>query len=310
VEVAALAQVFGGKRARPLLLGSVKTNIGHADAAAGVAGIIKTALALHHGLIPPSLHFRRPNPRIDFAAGPFRVAAEPTPWPRGERPRRAGVSSFGIGGTNVHVVLEEAPAPEPPAASRAAEEPDRQVLVLSAKGEPALEALVASLAGHLGQHPDLALADVAYTLQCGRAQMPVRLAFSAASLEEARARLGGGPAGGAFRGAPQDAVALGYLFPGQGSQGPGMAAELYRREPVFRQALDQCAQTLLPILGLDLRPLIAHTPADTQEAAARLRATALAQPAIFSVSYALAQLLGHWGLGAAGMLGQIGRAHV
>jgi amino acid adenylation domain-containing protein len=303
VEVAALAQVFGGKLARPLLLGSVKTNIGHADAAAGVAGVIKTVLALHHGLIPPSLHFRQPNPRIDFASGPFLVAAEPTPWPRGERPRRAGVSSFGIGGTNAHIILEEAPALEPSDASRAAEEPPRQVLVLSAKSEPALEALAVSLAEHLGRNPALALAEVAYTLQRGRGQMPVRLAFSAASLHEAQERLGSGLAGARFMGSPKGLPTLGYLFPGQGAQGQGMAAELYRCQPIFRQALDRCSDILLPILGLDLRPLLAQTPPDQAETAARLRATSLAQPAIFSVSYALAQLLGHWGLNPGGMLG-------
>ncbi|HNP74709.1 MAG TPA: type I polyketide synthase, partial [Kouleothrix sp.] len=165
IEIQALTQAFrlGTARERFCAIGSLKTNIGHLDAAAGAAGLIKAALALRHGQIPPSLHFSQPNPQIDFARSPFYVATSLAPWPGGSHPRRAGVSSFGIGGTNVHMVLEEPPAQAPAQPSTAP-----QLLVLSAKTAPALEAATAQLAGYLDAHPGASLADVAFTLQAGR----------------------------------------------------------------------------------------------------------------------------------------------
>jgi acyl transferase domain-containing protein len=183
IEVAALTKAFRAATDRRgfCALGSVKSNIGHLDAAAGVAGLIKTVLALEHRALPPSLHFSSPNPRIDFESSPFRVNAALTDWPRvGDMPRRAGVSSFGIGGTNAHVVVEEAPPPSPTAPSRPV-----QVFTLSAKSGEALDRTGAALAGHLAEHPELAPADVAHTLHRGRATFPHRRMVVAASLEEA-----------------------------------------------------------------------------------------------------------------------------
>jgi acyl transferase domain-containing protein/acyl carrier protein len=187
VEVAALTQAFDlPGRPGTCALGSVKSNVGHLDAAAGVAGLIKTVLALHHGELPPTLHYDTPNPQIDFASGPFYVHADRRPWPSAGRPRRAGVSAFGIGGTNAHVVLEEAPAwgaERPEAAFR------RHLLPLSAGSETALAEMATRLARHLRAHPEIALADVAYTLQVGRRELGLRLAIVARSAEEAAERL-------------------------------------------------------------------------------------------------------------------------
>ena len=282
VEVAALARVFGG-RDRPLLLGAVKSNIGHADAAAGVAGLIKTVLALHHGTVPPTLHAHTLNPRIDFAAGPFAVAAEAQPWPAGGGPRRAGVSAFGIGGTNAHVVLEQAPpAPaEPPAGGP-------HLLLLSARSDAALEQQAAALAAHLAANPALPLADVAHTLSAGRAVFDHRAAAVVRDVPDAVRALS---APALIRAtAPERPPAVALLFPGQGSQSPRMGEALYRTSPAYREALDRCAAVLEPHIGADLRALL-YGPEDRAADAAALRRTSLTQPALFSVGYATAH---HW----------------
>ncbi|HUP42855.1 MAG TPA: amino acid adenylation domain-containing protein, partial [Thermoanaerobaculia bacterium] len=306
IEVAALAQVFrpaDGSAPVPerCALGSVKTNVGHLDAAAGVAGLIKTILALEHRRIPPSLHFERPNPKIPFAGSPFRVAAEAVEWPAAGGPRRAGVSSFGIGGTNAHAVLEEAPTPPPPGPSR-----PWQLLVLSARTEPALEEASRRLADHLRARPEQPLADVAYTLQVGRRPWGARRALVCRHPEEAVAALDGRDPGGLLSGRAAGArgqadgggPGVVFLFPGQGAQHPGMAAELYRREEVFREAFDRCAEELAPELGVDLRRVLFD-----DAAADRLRETWLAQPALFAVEHSLARLWRSWGIEPAAMLG-------
>jgi amino acid adenylation domain-containing protein len=307
IEVAALGQAFGGRPpgAASCALGSVKTNIGHLDSASGVAGLIKTVLALEHGAIPASLHFSSPNPQLDLAAGPFHVNAALAAWPANGRPRRAGVSSFGIGGTNAHVVLEEAPPAAPSGAARA-----WQLLALSARTPSALEAATDNLARHLVEHPEQELADVAYTLQVGRKSFPHRrLLLCGDRAAAAAALLARDP-----RSVRTQAVAardrpVVFLFPGQGAQHVGMGRELYAQEPAFRAALDRCAGLLAPHLGgLDLRQLL-YPPAGGDEAgpgesaASRLEQTAIAQPALFAVEYALAQLWGEWGVRPAAMLG-------
>ncbi|HSL82457.1 MAG TPA: type I polyketide synthase, partial [Thermoanaerobaculia bacterium] len=301
VEIAALTQAFahGTERRGFCAVGSIKSNLGHLDAAAGVAGLIKVALALQHREIPPSLHFERPNPRIDFEATPFRVAAELRPWEAGAEPRRAGVSSFGIGGTNAHVVLEEAPPPPPAAPSREA-----QLLVLSARTEFALEAAERRLAAWLTAEPEAALADVAYTLQTGRKVFAHRRVVVCRDLEGALSGLGGRRPGEARVGDPEaPPPPVAFLLPGQGAQRVGMAAEPYRGEAAFREALDRCADLLRPHLGLDLRRVLYPGPGQAQEAAARLRQTALAQPALFAVGYALARLWAEWGVEPRALLG-------
>ena len=300
IEVAALTQAFRAGTAEKgfCALGSVKSNIGHVDAAAGVAGLIKTVLALRHGRLPPSLHFKRPNPKIDFASSPFYVNTELRPWPEGPTPRRAGVSSFGIGGTNAHVILEEAP-PIP------ASPPSRlvQLLPLSAKTTEALDTAVAGLARHLREHADVGLADAAWTLQVGRRAFGNRCAVVGRDPSEVATALEGRAPSRVLTGSPRSDGSVVFLFPGQGAQHAGMAAGLYRDEPVFRRELDGCAQALVPHLGFDIRTLIFARPEERESADQRLAETALTQPALFAVEYALARLWMSWGVTPASMIG-------
>lgn len=299
IEVAALARVFGGSSPRRgfCALGSVKSNLGHLDAAAGVASLIKTVLALEHGELPPSINCREPNPAIGFSDTAFRVQTELGAWqvPTGA-PRRAGVSSFGVGGTNVHAVLEEAPPPPPSAP------PPRplELLLLSAASSAARGRARSNLAHHLERHPEAELADVAFTLAVGRRFLPFRAAVVAAdrgaALAELRAKAQEAP--------PAEAKAeVVFLFPGQGSQLLGMGCELYELEPVYRRAFDRCAELALPSLGADLRQLVFAAPGDGAAAAARLTETAHAQPALFACEHALAELLGSWGIRPRALLG-------
>ncbi len=303
IEIAALSQAFhAGTPGRGFCaIGSVKTNLGHLDAAAGVTGLIKAVLVVKHGLIPPSLHFEEPNPAIDFASSPFRVNARLSEWRSDGSPRRAGVSSFGIGGTNAHVVLEEAPAV-------AALEPPRpwHLLLLSAKTATALEAATANLAARLEETADdgLEMADVAYTLQAGRRALSHRRmlvctgrADAAAALRSLdRERVLTREHGGESR-------PVAFLFPGQGSQSPGMGADLHESEPAFREPLDRCAELLRPELARDLRELLFPPAERAEEAARELTCTALAQPALFAVEYALARLWMAWGVQPQAMIG-------
>jgi acyl transferase domain-containing protein len=301
IEVAALTEVFAPRTTRRgfCALGSVKTNVGHLDTAAGVTGLIKTVLALEHGEIPPSLHYEKPNPQIDFAAGPFFVNTALTPWPRGERPRRAGVSSFGIGGTNAHVVLEEAPEPEPPGASR-----PWQLLVLSARTPQALDEATARLATHLAHHSELPLPDVAHTLRLGRRAFLHRRILVCRDTAEAAAALATVDPERVVTGtASTEAPPVAFLFSGQGAQHAGMARGLYETEPVFRRTVDLCAERLNQILRRDLREVLFPVAGGEAEADRELERTDLAQPALFTIEYALARLLEEWGSRATAFLG-------
>ena len=302
IEVAALKKAFGaaGGRRAFCALGSVKTNLGHLETAAGIAGLIKTVLALQHRQIPPSLHFERPNPALELDGSPFYVNTRLAEWISDGRPRRAGVSSFGIGGTNAHVILEEAPAPPPPNPSTRS----AQLLLLSARTPTALAAASRNLGRHLAAQPDLSLADVAFSLQAGRRAFSCRQALVCRDTAEAAqiletldpARLETSVQEPAER-------PLVFLFPGQGTQRAGMTAGLYREEPVFREQIDLCAERLTPLLGLDLRDLLYPPPGKAEEAERRLHETALTQPALFAVEHALAQLWMSWGCQPAAMLG-------
>ena len=301
IEIAALTQAFGSTGALPSVscaLGSVKTNIGHLDAAAGVAGLIKTVLALQHRTLPPSLHFESPNPQIDFAAGPFHVNTAARPWPAGATPRRAGVSSFGIGGTNVHVVLEEAP----PVAVAAAPLP-WCVLPLSARTPQALQQLQSQLAGHLESHPELNLADVAHTLQSGRSAFPYRSALVVSDLPMAVQALRDAAQEPATTPCPDVSPEVCFLFPGAGSQHAHMSAALYASDADFRSDVDDCCEHLLVHEQLDLRPLLLPADDGTAAAQARLERIEFAQPAMFVIEYALARLWMRRGVRPAMMLG-------
>jgi len=302
IEVAALKQVFPPDLAPgSVALGSIKTNLGHLDAAAGVTGLIKAVLALENGEIPPSLHFETPSPELGLDGSPFRVNAEAAAWPRGATPRRAGVSSFGIGGTNVHVVLEEAPS-VPAVAEPAAEQP--HVLALSARTETALEAAAARLAEHLRRHPEQSLSDVAWTLQAGRRAFAHRRVVVARSADEAVAALSGRETRKVWSGfADGSGRPVAFLFPGQGSQYVGMAAGLYADEPAFRERVDHCAELLIPHLGLDLRGLLFPTPELEEEARRLLDRTRFTQPALFTIELALAGMWIERGLRPAAFLG-------
>jgi phthiocerol/phenolphthiocerol synthesis type-I polyketide synthase E len=299
IELSALTEVFRAHTERRGFcgIGSVKSNFGHLSCASGVAGLIKAVLAMEHGAIPPTVHYRNPNPALNLTSSPFYVTTELHPWERDDGPRRAAVSAFGVGGTNAHVVLEEAPAHENSGPGRS-----HQLLVVSARSEAALDAMTIRLASHLTRHPERKLADVAYTLQVGRQAFRYRRSLV---VDEDRvaavAALRSGELGVATSGARPPAVV--FMFPGQGSQYPGMAADLYQSEPVVRQTIDECCDVLVPHLGMDLRDVLFPPASRAETAAADLRDTALAQPALFVVQYALARLWRSWGVHPAAMIG-------
>jgi acyl transferase domain-containing protein/acyl carrier protein len=300
IEIAALTQAFQASTQKKgfCAVASVKTNIGHLDAAAGVAGLIKTVLALKHKQIPPSLHFEKPNPQIDFDNSPFYVNTILKDWEVNGIPRRAGVSSFGIGGTNAHIILEEAPALEVSSHSR-----PWQLLLLSAKTATALETTTANLATHLQQKSNLNLADVAHTLQVGRKAFDHRRLLVCQNLEQAAQSLTSANHPGVLTHyqKPCNRSVI-FMFPGQGSQYVNMAAELYQTEPIFADQVDRCAELLKPHLDLDIRQVIYPNPANSQ-AAQQLGETALTQPALFVIEYALAQLWLAWGVHPEAMIG-------
>jgi amino acid adenylation domain-containing protein/non-ribosomal peptide synthase protein (TIGR01720 family) len=294
VEVAALTAAFGTD-GQYCALGSVKSNLGHLDAAAGVAGLIKATLSVERGELVPTLHYSAPNPAIEFARSPFRVNTAAQPW-HGDGPRRAGVSSFGLGGTNAHVVIEQGPAcPAEPSPRRA------HLIVQSARTPEALDRLREGLARALEADPALDLGDVAHTLQVGRKALGYRSTVVCRSHEEAVTALRtAAPVSQPAGDAPLSTV---FMFSGQGAQRVGMMRELYDLEPVFRAEVDRCAEILLPITGIDVRHALYPDDSAAADAALRLQQTAVAQPALFAVEYALARLWMSWGVRPAAMIG-------
>jgi len=327
IEVAALVEVFGNSpRTALCAIGSVKSNIGHVDAAAGVAGLIKTVLALRHRAIPPSLHYRTPNPKLDFG-GVFTVPTETMPHDPAAGPMRAGVSSFGIGGTNVHVVLEQ-----PPPQSASPAEAPAELLMLSARSAPALDAASRRLAEHLRRHPDDALSNIAHTLRVGRRDFDHRRVLVVGSTAEALEALDD-PESLRSAIAPLERKTVAFMFPGLGDHYPGMGWELYCSQPLFRAAIDDCAELLRrhedgdirdilypgrdwsrPVLDiapetppaegakLDLRAML-RRGADAAPSSSPLDQPTAGQPAIFVTEYALAQLLRGWGIEPGAMIG-------
>ncbi|WP_428029951.1 aminotransferase class III-fold pyridoxal phosphate-dependent enzyme [Ancylobacter sp.] len=287
IEVQALAAAYGEGRTVPLLLGSAKTNIGHLEAAAGIAGLIKMVLALEAGRLPATLHQSSRNPRIAWSDLPVRVVDAATDWPLGA-PRRAGVSSFGFSGTNAHVILEQAPLAPQVAVTEALP----TIFVLSARDEDGLRRLASALGDHLALHPQTPLAAVAAALATGRGTFPYRAACLARGVEEALAGLraiaeGETPIAGATGHAGPERPKVAFLFSGQGSQWPGMAADLYAADDVFRDRVDAAARRLDTDLAVRMfAPEEGNTLTDTAEV----------QPALFALEYALAERLAAFGV--------------
>ncbi len=295
VEIAALTRAFrpGTERTQYCAIGSAKTNFGHTDAAAGITGFMKAVLCLHHRELPPSIHFDEPNPAIDFANSPFYVSRELRPWPGGPSPRRAGVSAFGIGGTNAHVVLEEAPAGRTAPAGGDGGPP--RALLVSAKTATAADARIADLAATVDA--DAPLGAVDFTLRHGRPVFEHRRAVLADADRPVAATLAGTSGATVVRGrADASGSRLVWLFTGQGAQYPSMGDGLYRREPVFADAVDRVARHLEPQLDLDIRTLLFPADDEREAAADALLQTAITQPALFTIEHAMASLLSSWGL--------------
>ncbi len=298
IEIAALTQAFRAKtdRTQFCAIGSLKPNIGHLDTAAGVAGLIKAALALKHRQIPASINYSAPNPRIDFANSPFYVNTKLVDWQTNGAPRRAGVSSFGMGGTNAHAVLEEGPQ-----LSETDPAQEWHLLTISAKTPAALDARTAELGAFLQQHPASNLADVAYTLRVGRRSFGHRRTLVARTTEDAASALSSADPERLFSSyqEPGERPVV-FMFSGQGAQYTGMAADLYRTEPAFRAAFDECTRLLKPHMPLDLRDVVFGGPArDTTP----LTQTQYVQPALFAVEYALARLWMSWGVQPGALVG-------
>ncbi|MGK5533591.1 type I polyketide synthase [Streptomyces sp. URMC 129] len=307
IEAEALAEVYGRPAGAPVHLGAVKTNIGHLEAAAGIAGLIKTVLCLRHAAIPPNLHFERLNANISFEGTTFRVPTELTPWAPGDGPRTAGVSSFGLSGTNAHLIVQEAPPRPVPAPD---DRRPRSVLALSARSETALVKLARRYQDRLRAAAPGTLPDICFSANTGRAHFRHRLAAVGTGEREIAAALAD-----FVRGEPADGIALGeapatgdtgpgvvFLFTGQGAQRPGMTRELYATQPTFRAAVDRCAEILRPLLDRPLLSVLHPGDPDDPEYG-RINDTAYAQPATFVVEYAMAELWRSWGLEPAAVLG-------
>jgi acyl transferase domain-containing protein len=300
IEVEALTRAFRQHTDKKSFcaLGAVKSNVGHLDTAAGVAGLFKVVLSLKHKMIPPTVHFERPNPAIDLANSPFYVNNALEEWQAGATPRRGAVSSFGIGGTNVHMILEESPA--------TTSEPSRrrhQILTLSAKTPTALETMSANLATHLEQNPNLNLADVAYTLNAGRQTYRHRHFVLADTQDPSIAAIHSSLPRISNVVTSDDAPAIAFMFAGQGAQHINMAHELYQTEPIFRHHVDACAGLVKGKLRKDLLWLLYPGAADTEEAASLLVQPEFALPTLFTIEYALAKLWMSWGVQPRGMIG-------
>ncbi|MFK0121588.1 type I polyketide synthase [Streptomyces sp. NPDC090994] len=307
IEAQAILATYGQDRERPLLLGSLKSNIGHAQAAAGVAGVIKTVLALQHGILPRTLHVDAPTPQVDWSAGAVELLTEEREWPQADRPRRAGVSAFGVSGTNAHIVLEQAAETGEAPVTTARPDGALTLLPLSARGEEALRAQAQRLLSYLGQRPELDLTAVGGALAASRAGLPERAVVVAGDRDEALAGLGAVARGETAVGVHSGSVRRGrlaVLFTGQGSQRVGMGRELYEAFPVYREAFDEACTAL----GGNVRDVVFGDDAD------RLNQTMYTQAALFAVEVALYRLTASWGITpdivGGHSIGEITAAHI
>lgn len=302
IEVRALAAALGKDRPadQPLVLGSVKANIGHLEAAAGMAGLIKVVLAFQNEKIPAQVHFKTPNPNIEWDALPVKVADQNDRWRKGERPRIAGVNAFGFSGTNAHILLEEAPAAQPKTAE--VKRP-QHLLTLSANDANALHDIVTHYLSYIETHPDTRLEDITFTASARRTHFSNRLAIIGNSAEQIRARLTGSTdqqsASGIVRGQSTANHKIAFLFTGQGSQYVEMGRQLYETEPVFRAALERCDELLRPYLERSLLSVI--FPKDGEDTP--INETAYTQPALFALEYSLAELWRSWGIVPSAVMG-------
>ncbi len=311
IEIAGLTQAFRAKTDKKgyCAIGSVKTNVGHLNTAAGVTGLIKATLSLKHQQIPPSLNFEKPNPEIDFANSPFYVNTKLSAWERNGSPRRAGVSAFGFGGTNAHVVLEEwddttRKSKTTLRLGSVTSQKSKELLVLSAKTASALDTATSNLATHLKQNPEINLADVAYTLSIGRVGFNHRRIVVVSDIEDAVNTLNTVDKKRVFTNSgtikPRSVV---FMFSGQGSQYVNMARELYETEAYFQEQVDLCCEILQPHLGFNLRDVLYPSADEIETATAKLTQTATTQPALFVIEYAIAQLWMKWGITPVAMIG-------
>ena len=300
IELAALTQAFRARTTKKnfCTIGTAKTNVGHLDIAAGVTGLIHATHVVRDGIFPSTLYYNKPNPNFDFANSPFRVNTERSPWNAIGMPRRAGVSAFGVGGTNAHVIVEQAPKRAEVGARKPA-----HLLTLSARSDAALDRACDNLATFLSNRSTIDLANTAWTLQIGRKAFDCRTTIVASDVNEAVSALREKAPTRRRRSRQQEIAAVDFLFPGQGAQHVNMAREIYEAEPVFREEVDRCAEILRPHLDVDLRKLIYPNEANLAKATERLTDTAIAQPAIFVVELALARLLLSWGIQPRAMLG-------
>jgi amino acid adenylation domain-containing protein len=323
VELEALKLAFNTSKRGYCRIGSVKTNVGHLNVASGIAGFIKTVLALKHRMIPPSLNFEIPNPKIDFENSPFIVNTELTEWKTSQYPLRAGVSAFGIGGTNAHLILEEAPESKP---SDGKESRPLKMIMMSASAKSALEKMTENLANYLKRNPTINLADVAYTLQVGRKACKLRKMVLCSDIDEAVERLtASGEALSPETGnlhkvtSDEDDRPVVFMFSGQGAQYVNMGLELYKTEPVFRAAMDRCFDIIKPIIEYDIKEILypdigdrrdnslQEPPATNNSQPAtspeKINQTEITQPILFIFEYALARLLLRWGITPYAMIG-------
>ncbi|HEX4073142.1 MAG TPA: type I polyketide synthase, partial [Planctomycetaceae bacterium] len=302
IELAAMAQAFRTSTSETAFcaVGSVKTNVGHLQIASGVAGFIKAALALYHRQIPATLHFEKPNPRIDFADSPFYVNTSLQDWSRAEQPLRAGVNSMGIGGTNAHVVLEEAP-PQPQSTGAP---PRQHLLPISARTPSALRALIGRYREALEQFDDVALPNVCFTAAIGRVHFAERFTAVGSTIADLKGALAAALSQ-AENGAAQRAgrrpgrARVGFLFSGLGSQYVGMARELYETQPRFRETLNQCSELLASELPQPLLDALYGPLADS----AVFEQSVFAEPALFAIEFALAEMWREWGIKPCAVLG-------
>ncbi|MEM9942235.1 MAG: aminotransferase class III-fold pyridoxal phosphate-dependent enzyme [Planctomycetota bacterium] len=304
IEVSALQSVFESQTNQKKFcgIGSVKSNIGHTVAAAGVAGLIKAAKSLFHETVPATLHFEKPNPEIDFESSPFFVCDQNMPWERCDTPRRAGISSFGVGGTNAHIILEEAPSLDDETLDDNSRLPFA-VIPISAKSEKSLQQNVERLTHHLSHRNADDWDRIVDSLQTRRSVFSYRAAVVASDSKSAADSLGNRCVQSFFERKSTAGRPLIFMFPGQGSQYVNMGQNLYEQSSVFKANLDQCSEILTPLLGQDLRTILYPEPGHEESAQQILKNTRFTQPALFALGYSLGQVWLKWGIEPAGLMG-------